>query len=51
MIGMKSFLEQAVEVGAELEGIFHKAREAFAESKQYALVVKKGTFEKEEGYY
>ena len=35
----------------QLEDIFHKVKGTFAESKQYALVVKKGTFEKEEGFF
>ena len=34
----------------QLEEIFRKIEGAFAELKQYALVVKKGTFEKEESF-
>jgi len=34
----------------QLEDIFGRVEEAFAELKQYALVIKKGTFEKEESF-
>lgn len=34
----------------QLEDIFDKVKGAFAELKQYALVVKKGTFEKEDAF-
>ena len=34
----------------QLEEIFERVKGAFAELKQYALVVKKGTFEKEESF-
>ena len=35
----------------QLKVIFDKVKESFAELRQYALIVKKGTFEKEEGFF